>query len=400
MARKRILTRMMTKKGLPERWRTIHKGKIYYFRGDYEKCEAEWLKERAEILHHQEITSPNFRGKEYAEFLRDLEEEGGTLATHKKPIEQSKTIWHQIDNYLTQKQSEIKKEKLTPSSWYNKSVRLKHFTEYMGGDNDINDITEIKLTDFNALLVSKAKAGEMAWDYARDIMKSVIAFVQNRWENRQLKDLPRNLRNRDLSIPSPAKEIELFTKQEYLHLIEHAPDRMKLYLLMMLNIGATQKDIADLKQDEVDWKEGRIIRRRSKSQTAKKNTPIVNYKLWKNTFDLLKKLRSKDKTLVLLNSKGGSLRTARIEGKKLKFCDYIVADYKRLCESLGIHPKPLKLIRKTGASKLNEKYKYAQYYLAHSPTSIADKNYVLPTPTQFDKCLAWLGKQFFSTGRV
>jgi integrase len=431
MARKRILTRMATKKGLPERWRRIEKKKIYYFRGDYEKCVPEWFKKKEELDNHQKITLPllgesvirHLHGifpdksedefaqivmeeriaewqqrERHADYHKEKEEDDRILAEHRKPTEQSKTISAQIDNYLTQKQMEVEKENLTASSWYNKSVRLKHLAEYMGGDNDINEITEIKLEDFNAHLVAKAKAGKMAWDYAKDIMKSVIAFTQNRWELRQLTDLPRNLRNRNLSIPASPKIIQLFTKAEYIYLIDHAPDRLKLYLYLMLNIGATQVDIANLKQDEVDWEEGRITRRRSKSQTAKRDTPVVNYKLWQNTFALLKKLRSKDEKLVLLNTKGGKLRTEKLVGKKLKFCDFIVADYKRLCEKLGIKPKPLKLIRKTGASILAEKYSHhlIQYFLGHTPTNIADINYIKDYDKQLAGATAWLGKQFFS----
>ena len=63
--------------------------------------------------------------------------------------------------------------------------------------------------------------------------------------------------------------------------------------------------------------------------------------------------------------------------------------------------KPLKLLRKTGSSKLAEHpaYKYyAQYYLGHSPKTIADRHYVQPSQVEFDQAIQWLGSQFGFSG--
>ncbi len=426
MARKRILTRMATKRGLPARWRKNYKGERYYFRGEYETAEAEWITKKYEIdnlpirpprnILELRKQYPNASEEEFQQIkiqereiyklwvleqrkiyaLREIEqeEENRILADYRQAKSEGKTISQQIDRFLLQKQTKVQANGMKPFSCANIGVRLKHFAEFMGGDNNINTITEVRLVDFQAHLIQQANDDKLAWAYAKCIMKDAIQFVKNCWALRQLKECPRNLDQ--LSIPAPNKEIKLFTKAEYLHLIDNAPNRMKLYLLLMLNIGATQKDISDLKQSEVDWNEGRITRRRSKSQSAGKDTPVVSYKLWKNTFDLLKKLRSKDKTLVLLNNNGTPLRSEKLVDGKLKFSDNIKNDYYRLCKSLGIPEKPMKRIRKTGASKIGEKYPdFVQYYLAHSPRTIAQKSYHKLTPAQFDKAVTWLGRQFF-----
>ena len=67
---------------------------------------------------------------------------------------------------------------------------------------------------------------------------------------------------------------------------------MKLCCLLALNCAMTSRDIGDLKHDEIDWKAGRITRKRSKTRDQK-NTPTVSYMLWSSTFRLLKQLRSK-----------------------------------------------------------------------------------------------------------
>ncbi len=55
----------------------------------------------------------------------------------------------------------------------------------------------------------------------------------------------------------------------------------------MLNCEMYQGDLSDLKPSEVDWTNGTITRKRSKEKNQE-NAPVVTYKLWENTFALLK----------------------------------------------------------------------------------------------------------------
>ena len=68
----------------------------------------------------------------------------------------------------------------------------------------------------------------------------------------------------------------------------------------MLNCGMTQRDISDLKDEEVDWNAGRIRRKRSKTANHD-NVPVVEYLLWPRTFDLLKEYRSGGELVLLTN---------------------------------------------------------------------------------------------------
>ena len=102
--------------------------------------------------------------------------------------------------------------------------------------------------------------------------------------------------------------------------------------------------------------------------------------------------------LVLVNENGSPLRQRgfRADGK-IHNLDNIKKAYERACTKLGVEVKPLKLFRKTGASKLEEHEtygRYAQFYLGHAPQSVAESRYARPSDEQFDRALKWLGEQF------
>ena len=111
------------------------------------------------------------------------------------------------------------------------------------------------------------------------------------WTTEAIATLPRILAENSpsLTITVALGKIVVFTKEEITSLLA-APDRTKLYILLMLNCGMTQKDIADLAVTEVNWEEGRIKRKRSKTGDCE-NVPTVNYKLWPETLRLLRQER-------------------------------------------------------------------------------------------------------------
>jgi integrase len=111
---------------------------------------------------------------------------------------------------------------------------------------------------------------------------------------------------------------------------------------------------------------------------------------------LLAKYRSKHPELALTNENGEPLLVETFVNGHTKKKDNVRSAYNRLATKLKID-KPLKLLRKTAATKLggNAKYsRFAQYFLGHAPTSVADRHYVAPSEKQFDDAVRWLGKQF------
>ena len=175
---------------------------------------------------------------------------------------------------------------------------------------------------------------------------------------------------------------------------------MRLFILLALNCGMYQRDIGDLRQSEVDWRRGRIIRQRTKTRGKSEKIPIVDYKLWKTTFELLKQFRSTDRTFALLNEDGLPLWHEKKDNGKYKKSDAIKNLYFRLQQNKlpkGTKKKPFKTFRKTAATKLEEhgQYgRYSEYFLGEAPSSITQKHYTTPSTKQFDAALDWLWGQF------
>jgi integrase len=247
-------------------------------------------------------------------------------------------------------------------------------------------------------LSKQVKEGKITAATMQGIQVVARGFIRDRWAKRFI-ELPRNLTARNLAADVPLQQVEVFSKEEITQLMGKASDRKRLYLLLMLNCGMYPSDIAALKQSEVDWTAGRLARQRTKTKGQSGNVPKVDYPLWRATLDLLNRCRSSDPNLVLLNNKGKPLwRWVEKKGKRYKLTNIAVA-YFQLQEAIGIPKesrKPLKSLRKTASSMLEnhaEYGRYAQYFLGHAPRSVADRHYVQPSRTQFDAAIKWLGQQ-------
>ena len=208
-----------------------------------------------------------------------------------------------------------------------------------------------------------------------------------------MPELPRNFDDPKLSIRVDHKEVETFSIEEVGTLLPACPDKTRLHLLLMLNRGMTQKDISDLHPKQINWKTGRIIRKRSKTGNWK-SVPVVDYRLWPETFALLRQHRSKDPERVLLNARGGPLKIEeRTKSGKLRKSDSIRTAYMRVCRKLKIaEPKTLKIMRKTSSSLVATRTDNdtAGYFLGHAPKTTAEKHYLAPSREQFDAVIDWL----------
>lgn len=167
----------------------------------------------------------------------------------------------------------------------------------------------------------------------------------------------------------------------------------------MLNCGMYQNDIAELRGEEVDWKKGTITRARSK--TRERHGPVVTYKLWPETFALLKKQRAKGERL-LTTDEGKPLVRFWLEDGKMRRYDVIQSAWTRLAEKLKMDKIRLgmKHLRKTSATLLGQhpQYKFfANHFLADSPRTVADRHYVVPSDAEFFLALDWLRQQVLET---
>ena len=276
---------------------------------------------------------------------------------------------------------------------------IRSFTAWIGEDTAIDSIDEAKLEGFFNYLSVQVGANKYSPAYAHTLMMTAKQFV-SRLAELKLIAMPGNIRSRRFRFNHSAPaEIETFTLEEVQAMLKKCDgfsERMKLYLLLMLNCGMYQNDIAELRDDEVDWKKGLITRARSK--TRERKGPVVTYKLWPETFALLKKHRAQEGELALTTDEGKPLVRYWLEEGEMRRYDVIQSAWSRLAAKMGVKKIRLgmKHLRKTSASLLGQhpQYKfYALHFLADSPKNVADRHYVKPSEEEFAEALAWLRKQ-------
>lgn len=288
---------------------------------------------------------------------------------------------------------------------------INRFLNFFGKKNSMTELNEDTVKRYYRYLIELKNAGSNSNTLADDLVL-FRQFVDEVSDDTPEIPKPRNLRSRKYSIARTRSEPNPFTPAEFRLVFENASDRTKLYLLLMLNCSFYQGDLAEMKSSQIDWEEGRICRARSKkSKMANKNIgkhePIkINYKLWPETFRLLKRFGQSDAEIALTNQDGGPLVHSFIgkDGNE-KRKDCVRSAYNRVIRKLKNRKllpesfkKSLKQLRKTGPDMLDqhaEKYsEFIDVMLDHS--RVANRSYLKSGKAYkpFDEALEFVGKQF------
>ncbi|MBY0588852.1 site-specific integrase [bacterium] len=327
-----------------------------------------------------------------------------------------RTVGHLVDRWVKEQQKRVTARQLSPDRADNNRICLFHFRDFLHAGSPVDVIDANMLDKFyyhclgrvrdpgvHTLPKRTRKRGKLAvadtsydWSlvYAGRVFAVARSFIRYLWE-RHFIELPRNINSKTHAFGGGPKKVQTVTVEEVKRLVDAATGQLKLHLMLMINCGMTQTDISDLRQSEVDWKRGRITRKRSKTR-HEENVPEVTYQLWPITFSLLKRYRSKDKDWVLLTMSGGRWVSKSLVDGHFHKADNVASCYMHLKKKTGIK-KQLKLLRKTSASILESHSNYGRYkhhFLGHSPRSIADKHYAAPSDTLFDEIIRWLGEQY------
>ncbi len=452
MPRKRLeLTKMPGDDRATQRWRKIYKGKTYYFLGDYDTAVAQWHKKQTELeTEHKEQQTDYYRRQwekvrdwytvhgraddadRIANQLKSWDDRALKLAWQgitdggkavwaerlkkDEPANTPKTIHQAVESFLAR--ALVRVQSGTYAAGYYDSLQraLNHFADFVGRRVAVASINGHTLETYHTELMRKI---EKDWspDYAAGFLRMVKIFVGWCYDTELLDSLPRNMRrgNTTLSIDGGHKKKPVFTNEEVKILLDNASERTQLYLLLMMNCGFTQIDIAELRPDQVDWKEGRVTRKRSKTEKHD-NVPEVSYPLWARTFALLKKHGNQKGDRVLTNENGGALKVEVLQGERHKYAkiDNVATAYGRLVRKLTGKParklrkkkddkpallksaKPIKAFRKTSPSRLedSEFSSCARWFGGWSPKSVADKHYIRPPQELFDRAVRWLAKSY------
>lgn len=266
---------------------------------------------------------------------------------------------------------------------------LDFFAQFLGSV-DIDAIDEAKWQEFYSWLAAKP----LDEGYKGRILRTARNFVTYLFEMNLLDAVPRNLGSRLLIFRQKRKKVNPLPDEAVRRFFGEATGQTRLHVLLCLNCGMTAQDVSDLQDDQVNWVEGTITRKRSKTEDHE-DVPEVTYKLWPSTFALLKEYRSGRPTS-LLTKTGQPWIQEEYDGSKYRHSDSIASNFKTVSRKAKVKVSP-KQLRTTAASKLAEhpKFKfYAQYYLGQSPKTVADKHYVKPSDAEFFRALAWLEGQF------
>jgi integrase len=277
------------------------------------------------------------------------------------------------------------------------------FRGWVGEGAPIDAIDEGKLEGYFNHLSLQVGAKKYAPAYAHTLLMTAKQFI-SRLAEMKLISLPGNIRSRRLRFNHSApKEIATFTPEEVgeiLDACDELSDKVRLYVLLMLNCGMYQNDIAELRRDEVNWTRGTLTRARSK--TRERHGPVVTYKLWPETLALLKKHKADSGDRALATEDGNPLVKFWLENGKMRRYDCIHAAWTRVTAKMGVKKirLPMKHLRKTSATILGShpQFKfYSLHFLADSPRNVADRHYVRPSEEEFTRALDWLRGEVLGT---
>lgn len=213
------------------------------------------------------------------------------------PKEKQTTIEGLVSEYIAFKKSERQAGNITRQMEIEYEANAKFFLEWANesqrtSTNQIDEIClseyrifTLKLTDPNyAKLVEANHIAKLTVKKRLSRLKNLIDFG---FENGHIQNLPRNYKS--FAKFKAAKGIadkpdsELFwSVKECQDFYKNANQRTKLYILLGLNCGFTQIDIATLLHSHIDWVKGIISRKRNKTDAEQV------HKLWPITLQLLK----------------------------------------------------------------------------------------------------------------
>ena len=434
-----------------KRWRKKYRGKMFYFpvgegegkMASYNRCLREWKTtltrlntvelsdEDREKLSSIRLVEHGYQygenGDTYEKIIVDIppvglpsngdacaayvvklfDDAAGTLIDTKDAPRI--TVAQEVESQVKRKKEEADAGKLAFKTATRYGEKLEHFKRWIGGNTSLAEISARVLLDYHSLLLDEVKRKKRTAGGARTQFQAVRHLLNTACLLGAIDHLPKILTvpNKHLSFGEVDDTADLKRERNWANdlgtfkkILAASEGRLRLCLLLMMNCGYQQTDIAELGQSEVDWKAGRIKRKRSKGR-KQKNVPEVDYLLWRETFDLLKEHKApadaepnaKGDPRAIVNQNGTALVNSRTD------TDAVETAYERLLTRLtitGDERKPLAAIRKTSSTLIRQS-KYADlrfYFLGHAPATIADRNYTVPSKEQFDECIQWLGEQY------
>jgi len=228
----------------------------------------EWAKEHGGsemvehlTVQHNIVESLDEGQEELAQTTIDFSPYAGFKSWDAQQTQTNRTIAAQVEAYILLERSRLQSEMLSVSE-YNTIRRCLHeFRDWVGGAKDIECLDAERVEAWWSCLLGQ----KISVEYKKKKLRFAKSFIHWLVEKGQIP-IPPNLQSRRHRFGGGAKTIPTIPVDDAKTLILAAPGQLRLHLLLMANCGMTQQDVSDLKPTEVDWKEGRIKRKRETSR--------------------------------------------------------------------------------------------------------------------------------------
>jgi integrase len=349
-----------------------------------------------------EITNNYLRGRPVVfEAVRRELDQAGTwnerFRVGSRPTRRRLTDY--VKSFLETKLAQVKGGVRKPKTYGDLVERLKTFRQFIGnGTLDALD-EDLVRRYYNLLIGLEGISGVRK----KNLFNTFRALVRWLYSEGYLDKMPRNL-GAQWEFVEHLKDghrqslaAKLYTKDDVKSILANLVPRGRACVLLALNCGFTEGDIAALRKSEVNLAEGRLVYSRTKTVRVK-NAPVINYKLWNKTIDALRAVESQSTELWFTTRDGHPLKISKVVEDRYVEWSLISQRWAAWQKSKKVPEKPFKMFRKTGATIIGDsKYRpWVELYLADVPTSIAGRHYDLKSGKvipELDKAIVYLGQQ-------
>ena len=178
-----------------------------------------------------------------------------------------------VASYLEHRQSLVDAGELSASSVASDHYRLVAFKTFCQkkGVKLLAGLDSDFLESYRNMLLKRLAGGKLSPVSVKHALRTVKAFMRRLHKKEVLDKLPRMLDGyADITLGEPKPEF--FTDDEVNKLLAEANDRTKLYILLGLNLGYTQADIASLEHKMINWATGIVDRKRHKNDQPQRRS--------------------------------------------------------------------------------------------------------------------------------
>ena len=343
--------------------------------------------------------------EKWKERLRQLQQLGD--ASKKRP----QTVAYWIARYTDFKADQARGNELGPTTLRDRKQKLRVFETWIKPGTHVSTINESTVRDYYRHQLRQTYEKITKGGY----FSAFRMWMKWAWrqEECELENLPRNLDDRELRFSSHIDKTgrkrtrteQLWTPDEVTKMLT-LPEPWPCWLVLMLNCGFTQADLNQLRHDELRMNEGRIVRQRTKTRRCP-DPPIVSYRLWDKSIELLQLQISDHPDFVLQTTRGTRLIKSEVDDEgNVKGHDNVSRHWQSVRKKSGLAGKQLKILRKTGSTTIRRNPEYCTMdalYLGESWKNIPDRHYNAhdgePYPP-LDEAIQWLGEEFKLTSRM